>query len=451
MTISDTLDADQITQQVHQGDVAGAATLLRMQRPADMAEILMEIPDDAEAAILSRLSAADVSNILGFLAREGAPALEPLAQLPSGSLSLILNRTPLGTAARVLRGLPDNLRSGLIKTLTDREFVEMLLTQDEETAGALVTTDFIALRERMTVGQAHAAVRASESLTKRLERLFVVDEQDRLAGSVSFRQLLLAPPHSQLSRIMDTNPISVAAGTDQEECARLMERYRLDVLPTVDAEGRLLGFIDLSEVLHVAEGEATEDMYMIVGLNADESVQTGVFASMRLRMPWLLVNLATAFAAAAVVGMFESTIARAAVLAAFLPIVGGQGGNAIIQTVTLVVRSIALGDLTLRNARRVLLKEVILGCAHGAAMGIIAGLAAYVWSGDVWLSLALGVAMTINMIVAGAAGVLIPLVLRRFGVDPALAAGIFGTTVTDVAGFAMLLGLAAISISLIGV
>ena len=424
---------------------------LRMQRPADMAEILIEIPDDAEAEILARLSASDVSGILGFLAREGTPALEPLAQLPNDALSLILNQTPLGTAARVLRGRPDQLRAELIVTLADRQHVETLLTQDEETAGALVTTDFIALRDRMTVSQAHAAVRASESLTQRLERLFVVDEQDRLAGSVSFRQLLFAPPHSQLARIMDQNPISVAAGTDQEECARLMERYRLDVLPTVDAVERLLGFIDLAEVLHVAEGETTEDMYMIVGLNADESVQTGIFASLRLRMPWLLVNLATAFVAAAIVGMFESTIARAAVLPAFLPIVGGQGGNAIIQTVTLVVRSIALGDLTLRNARRVLLKEVILGCAHGAATGTIAGLVAFVWSGDLWLSLALGVAMTINMIVAGAGGVLIPLVLRRFGVDPALAAGIFGTTITDIAGFAMLLGLAAISISLIGV
>ena len=165
---SDTLDADQITQLVHNGDVAGAVETLRMQRPADMAEILMEIPDDVEAEILARLSSADVSGILEFLAREGPPALESLSRLPSNSLSLNLNRTPLGTAARVLRGFPDQLRAELIVTLADRELVEMPLTQDEETAGALVTTDFIALRERMTVTQSHAAVRASESWSRAL-------------------------------------------------------------------------------------------------------------------------------------------------------------------------------------------------------------------------------------------------------------------------------------------
>ena len=229
-----------------------------------------------------------------------------------------------------------------------------------------------------------------------------------------------------------------------------MERYRLDTLPTVDENGRLLGFIGLPEALRVAEGEATEDMYMIVGLSAEESVQTGIARSIRLRMPWLFVNLITAFAAAAVVGMFESTIARAAVLAAFLPIVGGQGGNAIIQTVTIAVRSIALGELTLRNARKILAKEVVLGLAHGAAMGLVAAVAAFLWSQELVLSIALGVAMLVNMLVAGAAGVLIPLILRRFGVDPALAAGIFGTTVTDIVGFGALLALAAVSIGVLG-
>ncbi len=451
MTLSDILNPARITQRISQGDGAAVAAELRVEQPADVAEILMEIPDAAEVEVLRHLSAGDVSRILEFLVREGESALEPLAQLPRETLSTILSRTPLGTAARVLRSLPDTLRADLISTLADRELVETLLAQDRETAGALVTTDFIALRDRMTVGQAREAIRASESLTRQFVQLFVVDAEDRLAGSVTFRQLLLASADSHLSRIMDRNTISVPAGTDQEECARLMERYRLDVLPTVDDNGRLLGFIDLAEVLHVAEGEATEDMYMIVGLNAGESVQTGIRASIRLRMPWLLLNLATAFAAAAVVGLFESTVAKAALLAAFLPIVGGQGGNAIIQTVTIVVRSIALGDLTLRNARRVLMKEIVLGCAHGAALGIIACGAAYVWSGDIRLSVALGIAMTINMLVAGAAGVLIPLILRRFGIDPALAAGIFGTTVTDVIGFGVLLGLAALSISLLGV
>ena len=450
MTLPETIDAEQLADRVEAGEAAAVAVELREQEPADAAEVIKELPEHARAEILSHLSARDVSHLLEYLVRHGERALTPLARLPGESLTAIFNRTPLGTAARVLREMPRELRSEIVDSLAERDIVRNLLAQDEETAGALVTTDFLALRERMTVLQAHASIRASEALTRRLSRVFVVDDDNKLSGSVSFRQLLLAPPGTPLSRIMDHDPKSVPAGTDQEECARIMERYRLDTLPTVDDDGHLLGFIDLPEMMHVAEGEATEDMYMIVGLNAEESVQTGIVRSMRLRMPWLIVNLVTAFAAAAVVGMFESTIAKAAVLAAFLPIVGGQGGNAIIQTVTIAVRSIALGELTLRNARRVLAKEIVLGLTHGVTLGVVAGAAAFVWSQNLWLSVALGAAMLINLIVAGAAGVLIPLILRRFGVDPALAAGIFGTTVTDVVGFGVLLALAAVSIGVLG-
>lgn len=450
MTLPETLDTERLAERIAAGDAAAVAAELREQLPADAADVINQLPDHTKVDVLSHLSARDVSAMLEYLVRHGERAIMPLARLPGESLTAIFNRTPLGTAARVLREMPGGVRSEIVGTLSEQDFLRNLLAQEEETAGALVTTEFLALRERMTAMQAQAAIRNAEALTRRLSRVFVVDEDDRLSGSVSFRQLLLAPPGASLSRIMDRDPISVPAGTDQEECARIMERYRLDTLPTVDTDGRLLGFIDLPEMMRVAEGEATEDMYMIVGLNAEESVQTGIARSIRLRMPWLFVNLITAFAAAAVVGMFESTIAKAAVLAAFLPIVGGQGGNAIIQTVTIAVRSIALGELTLRNARRVLVKEIVLGLTHGAALGVVAGAVAFVWSQDFWLSVALGAAMLINLIVAGAAGVLIPLILRRFGVDPALAAGIFGTTVTDVVGFGVLLALAAVSIGVLG-
>lgn len=451
MTLPDSPDTEVLVQRVIEGDAASVAAELREQLPADAADVINQLPEHTRADILSHLSARDVSRMMEYLVRHGERAIMPLARLPGESLTAIFSRTPLGTAARALRAMPSEIRSEIVETLSEQDFLRNLLAQEEETAGALVTTEFLALRERMTVAQAQAAIRTSEILTRRLSRVFIVDNNDRLVGSVSFRQLLLSPQNVELGRIMDRDPISVPAGTDQEECARIMERYRLDTLPTVDGASRLLGFIDLPEALQVAEGEATEDMYMIVGLSAEESVQTGIARSMRLRIPWLFVNLITAFAAAAVVGMFESTIARATVLAAFLPIVGGQGGNAIIQTVTIAVRSIALGELTLRNARQVLGKEIVLGLAHGAAMGLVAALAAYLWSQEPVLSIALGIAMVITMLVAGAAGVLIPLILRRFGVDPALAAGIFGTTVTDVVGFGVLLALAALAISVLGV
>ena len=451
MTTQESIDLDRLQRRIAEGEIDAAVAELRLIRPADQADLIQQLPDNDERAVLSSLSAAQVSAILEYLVPDGHAALAPLAALPTDILTSVLDRTPSGTAARVLRAFPDERRTEVLNTLRERSPVEVLVAQEEETAGALVTTDFMALRQGMTVDQATRAIRETALLSDVLEGLFVVDQGDKLVGSLSFRDLLLADPQTPLTRVMERDPLSVPAGEDQEECARVMQRYHLETLPIVDDNRKLMGFIDLSDVLEVAEDEATEDMYMIVGLSADESVASPLWTSLRRRLPWLALNLLTAFFAAGVVAFFESTIAKAAILAAFLPIVGGQGGNATVQTVTIIVRSIALGEVTFRNARRVLLKETTLGLFHGLAIGIVAASVAFIWSQNAALSAILGIAMVLNMVAAGAAGVLIPLGLRRFGVDPALAAGIFATTVTDVLGFTFLLGLAAVTIAVLGI
>ena len=244
---------------------------------------------------------------------------------------------------------------------------------------------------------------------------------------------------------MHPEVVSVTADTDQEECARLMERYGLHYLPVLDGDRKLIGIIMLEDVVDVVTEEATEDMFRIAGI-AGERVMGPFGSSVRSRLPWLYINLATAFLAALVISFFESTIARVAALAVFLPIVAGQGGIAGTQTLTLVVRGMALGELSSTRGIRLVGRELLLGLVHGLLLATVVGAVAYAWMGTPVLGVVVGVAMLGNMIVAGLAGSGVPLLLRRLKMDPAVSSAIFVTTFTDVLGFLLFLGLAAILI-----
>ena len=231
---------------------------------------------------------------------------------------------------------------------------------------------------------------------------------------------------------------------DQEEVARLVASYNLLAIPVVDEHNKLVGVITVDDVIDVIKDEATEDLYRLAGVSSDERVFTPASESLRKRMPWLIVNLATAFLAAAVVGVFQQTIASWVALAVFMPIVAGMGGNAATQTLTVIIRGIALGELTWSNSRKALLKNLLVGVGNGVATGTIAALIAWVMNGDISLGIILGMAMVINLFVAGLVGTLIPLGLKALKIDPALASAVFITTFTDVCGFASFLGLATL-------
>jgi magnesium transporter len=248
--------------------------------------------------------------------------------------------------------------------------------------------------------------------------------------------------------ITDRDVIAVGAETDQEECARLMERYDLGQLPVVDQDGRLIGVIRGEDVVDVIEEEATEDMYKIAGM-AGERLPGRLGNSLRRRLPWLFLNLATAFLAAVVISLFEPTIARVVTLAFFLPVVAGQGGIGGTQTVTLVVRSMAMGEVPTYVGHRILARELFLGLINGILMGLVVSLIAYAWKGHFVLGAILGLAIMGNMLVAGLAGAGVPLLLRRLHLDPAVSSAVFVTTFTDVIGFLLLLGLAAVFIDLL--
>jgi magnesium transporter len=321
--------------------------------------------------------------------------------------------------------------------------VENLLEYPEKTAGRIMNPNVFALSEDLTVGESISALQASRDV-EMVFYLYVVDERRHLVGVTSLRRLLLVSPETPLKRIMTPDVTSVRVDTDQEEAARQVASYNLLAIPVVDEENKLVGVVTVDDVIDVIKDEATEDIYRLAGVSGDERVFTPPIESLRLRLPWLIVNLATAFLAAAVVGLFEGTIAQVTAVAIFMPIVAGMGGNAATQTLTVIVRGLALGELTWVNARKALVKEVTVGFTNGIATGVIAAGLAMLFKGNAMIGLLLAAAMVINMCVAAAAGTLIPLGLKALKIDPALASAVFITTFTDVAGFASFLGLTTV-------
>jgi magnesium transporter len=363
-------------------------------------------------------------------------------------LALVLDEVSPDVAADVLKQFPPDFSQEALKAMQESEDVAPLLAYSDDTAGGVMTPEVLSVGEGMTAAAALDVLRVNEAQAERAGAVFVVGEGGRLTGSFRVVRLALARQNATVRDIMTTEVISVPAGMDQEECARIIERYDLAELPVVDEAGRLIGVILAEDAADVAQEEATEDMYRIAGM-ARERVTGPLSDSVRSRFPWLGINLATTFLAALVISLFESTIVKVVALAVFLPVVAGQGGIAGTQTLTLVVRSMALGELSGRRGRRLLMREITLGLLHGLLLGVAVGIVAFLWKGNFFLGLVLGIAMLGNMVIAGVMGAGVPLLLRRAGLDPAVAAAVVVTTITDVVGFLLFLGLAAALVSLL--
>jgi magnesium transporter len=269
-------------------------------------------------------------------------------------------------------------------------------------------------------------------------------------GVVGLRELVVALPETVVEVLMDPNVISVPVTADQEDCARILSRYGFLALPVVDEIGRLVGVITADDLIEVAEDEATEDMYRMVGISGEERVLGPLHTSVLRRFPWLAVNMLTLFVAITVVNAFEWVIAGMVALATFLPLVSGEGGNAGSQTTTVIVRGLALGEIDERTGIRALAKEWAAAAINGALIGIGTGLAIYIWKGEPVIAVAAALAMVLNFIVAASAGVLVPLGLKLIKVDPALASAAFVTAVTDTLGFLFFLGIATLLMQWLG-
>jgi len=420
---------------------------LKALHPADLADRLQRLPHDEAAAIITQLPAPLAAHALGEMEKEHSTEL--LKLLSNERIGSLVAELPHEDAADLVAALPPAQRRDVLAKVPAKVSTALraLLRYGEDTAGGIMSDRFITLRAEMTVQESQELLRSrrDEPLDD-VTYLYVTDEQERLAGIVSLRDLVFRRPERRIGEIMNRSVKSVRAQADQEELARQFEHYHYFGLPVLDADARLVGVVKASDILQVAKREATEDMQLMVGLSGEERALTPWHKSIRRRLPWLFVNLATAFAAASVVGLYESTIAKWTALAIFLPIIAGQGGNAGMQTLTIIIRDLALGELSPGDGRKALIKEMILGLINGLAIGIVVGLLGFWWKGDAILGLVAGAAMVLNQIAAAMSGVLIPLGLKAFKVDPALASSIFLTTVTDVAGFFFFLGLAALAI-----
>src|SRR5687767_11066040 len=437
---------DSVKRLLRIGATANLVNLLQKQHPADLAQVFTELPDKEREATFTLLVERN-----GRLAMEALTELGPesgaplLATRPAEEIARLAQDLESDDAAALIDNLPEDLSAAVLELMQPKEskVVENLLEYEERTAGRIMNPNVFALNEDITVGEAITEIQTARDV-EMVFYLYVIDERGHLVGVVSLRRLLLVSPETPLKRIMTADLISVRVDMDQEEVARQVAAYNLLAIPVVDEENKLVGIITVDDVIDVLKDEATEDIYRLAGGSGDERAFTPAVESLRKRLPWLGINLATAFVAASVVALFERDIAVLPALAIFMPIVAGMGGNAGTQTLTVIVRGIALGELTWGNSRKALLKEVAVGLGNGIVLGIIAALIVWGTRGSFLLGAVLGMAMIINMFVAAAAGTLVPLGLRAANIDPALASSVFITTMTDVVGFLTFLGLATL-------
>ena len=349
-------------------------------------------------------------------------------------------------AVAILADLPQDEQTEILEQLPARERVTLarILLYPENSAGRRMQTEFIAVPPTWTVGQTIDHLRETPDEPDRFWELYCVDAADRLQGTVALDRLLRTKRPVPIGELIDEEMHPVRVSDDQEDVARLFEHYDLVSTPVVDANDRLVGVITFDDIIDVIEEAAEEEIRALGGVGREEELSDPVWYVARGRFNWLLVNLATAFLASSVLGLFEGELQKMVALAILAPIVASQGGNAATQTMTVAVRALATRELSSLNAARLVLREVLVGLVNGLAFAVITGLAAAAWFKLPDLGLVIGLAMICNLVAGALGGILVPLVLQHFRADPAISSGVFVTTVTDVVGFFSFLGIATL-------
>lgn len=435
---------DEIKNIILERDVEKANELFEEYHPVDIS-LELEDHEDEEIEIFVKL--LNKEN-LGILLES---AEEELARI---IMSFFTNEDLIETFAFIensivadLLGFLSTVRRKEILSLIKsdkRNILKMILSFDEESAGSIMTTNFIALKEHLTADQAVKKIISISPKTEIIDKIFVTDDKHRLSGIVTMRDLLVCHADTLLKDLMVDDDFYVYGTDDQEVAANLFSKYELDILPVVNNKMAVLGVITSDDIIAVIDQEHNEDMLQMHGVNADEEYDSSIFESFKSRTPWLIVNLLTAFLASSVVKVFEGTISQVVVLSAAMSIVTGMGGNAGCQTLSIIITSLARGELSLKEDYKLIFKEIILGIAEGAIIGIITGGVFILWHHNFYLGLILFLAMIFNMIIACSMGFLIPLMLDKIKIDPATASSIFLTTFTDTCGFFIFLGLATV-------
>ncbi|HXW06395.1 MAG TPA: magnesium transporter [Vicinamibacterales bacterium] len=429
------------------GDEDGLQTAVLALHPADLADALSAV-DRAETRgkVFSRLPASTAATVLTLVS--SVVRTELLQHLGDAEVRSILEELDSDDAADLLGTVTPERARGILEGLSGplAARIQQLLKYPADTAGGLMQVEYAAVLEGATLEEAVEIVRTLAEAVPDIHNVFVVDQQFHLRGVLPLARLILARAGDTVDAVMDRNVVAATVDTDQEEVARLFRKYDLVSLPVTDPRGALLGRITVDDIVDVLEEEASEDFSKLSGLGEEEPLLDSPLRAIRRRLPWLGLNLVTTSVSASVIGLFQGTIQSMAVAAALMTIVAAQGGNAGVQTLTIMVRGLALGRVSLAQARAILLKELAVACGNGVILGLAAGAVAYALHRQALLAVVLGLALAVNFLVAALMGSFIPLILRWLRADPAVASSVFVTASTDLCGFFAFLGLLALGL-----
>ena len=442
--LDDSLRA-QLRRAVSAEDVDAIDALMEPLHPADIADILEQISSGERAALLALWSRGIDGEVLSELDWSIREDILPL--LPSDVLADAVRELDSDDVVDLVEDLEEDQQGAILGALddADRVAVEQALSFPEGSAGRLMQREVVRAPEHWNVGQMIDYLRSEKAeLPEQFYHIILVTPAMKPVGYVSLGRLLSSARATSLKDILEDSFRTIPAKQDEDDVAYAFNQYHLISAPVVDDDGRLVGVITIDDAMSVLDEVNEEDLRRLAGLGVDESLSDTTFETVRQRFPWLFVNLGTAILASVVIAQFEAVIAQLVALAVLMPIVASMGGNAGTQSLALAVRGLATRDLTSANLWRVVMREAGVGALNGLAFALVMGVVGYVWFDSVLLGGVIAGAMVVNLVVAGLAGILIPVALERFGADPALASGTFVTTVTDVVGFFAFLGLAAL-------
>ncbi len=441
-----------LTGAIEARDVAGIQSIIDDLHPADLADVIALLHEDDRLGLITLLGGSLPADVLPEL--DADLIEEVVSAMRREAVAEAVGELDTDDAAFILEDLDDDVRADILSktTVSDRLALNQAFDFEEESAGRLMQRDVFAAPAYWTVGQIIDRLRGADDLPDRFYEVFVVDPSFKPIGAVPLSTLLKTGREVAISAIMKDDLTVIPVAMDQEEVAYKFEQYNLISAPVVDEADRLIGMITVDDVVEIVHAESREDMLALGGVESDAGLTDSVVETVRSRFSWLALNLGTAIVASLVISMFDKAIEQVVALAVLMPIVASMGGNAGTQTLTVAVRSLATKDLSASNAARIIWRETIVGGVNGIVFALIMGVLAGLWHAStgasldqaIRLSIVIGAAMIINLLAAGLAGILVPLGLQRAGADPAVSSAVFVTTVTDIVGFFVFLGLAAI-------
>ena len=429
-------------------DLAGAVAAIEALRAPDQADVFHELEDEQQTALLPQLDPEDAADILEELDDEDAAEL--VATLPREAMARIIDEMEPDEAADLLGELEPADQAYILDQLEDQADLRPLLLHPEDTAGGLMTSEFLALGRRMTVGEAIAALRDWKPDAEDISDVYVIDRHSRLAGVISMGQLLREESTTVLADVIDTDLVTVLVGTDQEEVARLMSRYDLATLPVVDPQGMLVGVITIDDVVDVLEEETTEDFQRFGGTEPLDRpyLESGILTVTRKRVGWLLLLFLTETLTGSVLRHFEEEMAAVVSLAFFIPLLIGTGGNAGSQTTSTIIRALAVEDLDKRGLLRPLFHELSVGIVLGLVMGVVAYGRALLWHTGRPVALTVAIAIAVIVIWANALGSVLPILAHRLKIDPTVVSGPAMSTLVDATGLFIYFTIAGVILAL---